>query len=210
MKGLLCASFASSRGGWTPCRKVWCGRCYTPHPLDRFYRFVPVDEVGFEWQPAEDQQRYLQARDGDNLLVPFQCDLCSFCNLTQRNPLRRVPADDLLLCCIRRVHLNAVWGRESATVEATLRGVKQLVRLWGGVGLDTALPPRGPYPVEDSFGMSVAIAMVLKSLEPGRYQEHQQFETIRKLLSSYSNLYMSSPQGAFSCVQWAGSEQSIT
>jgi hypothetical protein len=83
-------------------------------------------------------------------------------------------------------------------VEATLRGVKQLVRLWGGVGLDTALPPRGPYPVEDSFGMSVAIAMVLKSLEPGRYQEHQQFETIRKLRSSYSNLYMSSPQGAFS------------
>jgi len=166
--------------------------------MDRFFRFVPTEEAGYEWRPAEDQHRYLQARDGDNLLVPFQCDLCSFRNLTQRNPLRGVPADDLLLCCIRRVNLDAVWGRESATVEATLRGVKQLLRLWGGAGLDTVLPPRGPYPVEDSFGMSVAITMVLKSLEPGRYQEHQQFETIRKLRSTYSNLYMPSVQGAFS------------
>jgi hypothetical protein len=159
---------------------------------------VPTDESGFEWRPAEDQNRYIQARHGDHLLVPFQCDLCSFRNLTQCNPLRGVPADDLLLCCIRCVNLDAVWGRESATVEATLRGTKQLVRLWGGVGLDTALPSQGPYLVEDSFGMAVAIAMVLKSLEPGRYQEHQQFETIRKLRSTYSNLYMSSVPGAYS------------
>jgi hypothetical protein len=44
--------------------------------------------------------------------------------------------------------------------------------------------------------MRVAIGMLIKSLEPGRYsQTYQQFETIRKLRAAYSNLHMSSLEG---------------
>jgi hypothetical protein len=46
--------------------------------------------------------------------------------------------------------------------------------------------------------MGVAIAMVLKSLDPGRYDSHQQFEMIRKLRAGFSNLYMSSLAGSYS------------
>jgi len=41
--------------------------------------------------------------------------------------------------------------------------------------------------------MGVAIAMLLKSLEPGRYNlQYQQFETVRKLRAAYANTYMAS------------------
>ena len=65
---------------------------------------------------------------------------------------------------------------------------------------------RGPFPVEDSFGLRTAIAMLLKSLEPGGHAKtHQQFETIRKLRASYSNMYMSSKSGV-GCLRTFGGE----
>jgi hypothetical protein len=108
MSGLFCANFSSSRSFWSPCNQVWCGDCYTPHPLDKFYHYVPTDEAGFDWRPQEEQNRFRYARDGDHLLTPFQCDLCTFQNLQMRNPLPNSPKDDLLLCCIRRVMLDSL------------------------------------------------------------------------------------------------------
>jgi hypothetical protein len=110
------------------------------------------------------------------------------------------PQEDLLqftLCCIRRANLDAVWGRESLTVQATLRGALQLVAQWRLVHIPIKLPPRGPFPLTNSFAMSVAIAMLTKSLEPGCYSKmHQQFETICKLWAAYSNMFMSSLVGS--------------
>jgi hypothetical protein len=60
------------------------------------------------------------------------------------------------------------------------------------------LPALGPYPMYDVFGITAAVAMLAKSLEPGRYQPHTQFETIRKLRSAYSNLYLASSTGSTS------------
>jgi hypothetical protein len=69
--------------------------------------------------------------------------------------------------------------------------------MWNQVGLEPNFPALGPFPVGDSVGFRVAIGMLLKSLEPGRYhQGHQQFETIRKLCAGYSNIYMASVEGA--------------
>jgi hypothetical protein len=82
MNGLFCTNFVTSRSCWKPCAKVRCGACYTPHPSDRFFRFIPADEEGLDWRPQDDLLRHLQAHDGDHLLVPFQCDTCLFRNLT--------------------------------------------------------------------------------------------------------------------------------
>jgi hypothetical protein len=47
--------------------------------------------------------------------------------------------------------------------------------------------------------MGVAIAMLLKSKEPGKYQmSRQQFETIRKLRAGFSNIFMASKEGVLS------------
>jgi len=73
------------------------------------------------------------------------------------------------------------------------------VKLWRQVNLEPVFPALGPYPVGDSVGFRVAIGMLLKSLEHGRFhRDHQQFETIRKLRAGYSNMYMASIEGASS------------
>ncbi len=82
-------------------------------------------------------------------------------------------------------------------MQATLRAVTQLTTQLRHVGLEPALPALGPHPVEDCCGLRVAIAMLLKSLEPGRYHAtYQQFETIRKLRAGFSNVYMASVIGS--------------
>jgi hypothetical protein len=124
-----------------------------------------------------------------------------------RNPLPNSLKDDLLLCCIRRVTLDSLWGRESQTVSATLHACHQMVQQLDLVGLDPQFPSLGPYPIGDSFGVRVAVAMVLKSLQPGRYHgDYQQFETIRKLSAAHSNVYLASLEGA-GCLRATGGDR---
>jgi hypothetical protein len=112
------------------------------------------------------------------------------------------------MCCIRRANLDAVWGRESHTVRATLRNAQQLVSMWRLARIPVELPQRGPFPVSDVLGLRVAIGMLIKSLEPGRYSKsYQQFETIRKLRAAFSNMHMSSIEGV-SSLRTVGGETS--
>jgi hypothetical protein len=192
MKGLFCANFAFDRNGWKACKSVWCGTCYTPPENVKFYKHEIVDEGGFHWVRIKDMNRHCSARDGDNLVTPFQCDTCVFRNLQGRNPSSH---DQLLLECIRQANLDALWGRETATVSATLRSVTQTIKALQQVQVRPPYPPLGPFPTSDTMGYAVAIAMLLKSRERGRYAEYQQFESIRKLRAGYSNVYMASLKG---------------
>jgi len=67
-----------------------------------------MDEDGVEVGGPEDEIRYLHARNGDNLVTPFQCDLCHFRNLMQRDPVGDLPQDIRLLKLIRRANLDAL------------------------------------------------------------------------------------------------------
>ncbi len=92
-----------------------------------------------------------------------------------------------------------MWGREPHTVNTTLRSAKSMIQQWNKVDLSPQFPPLGPFPVGDSLGIGVAVAMLLKSLEPGRYNTtYQQFETVRKLQAGYSNIYMALCDGVSS------------
>jgi hypothetical protein len=77
------------------------------------------------------------------------------------------------------VNLDALWGRESATVNSTLRAAKHTIKTLQQVHVLPPFPPLGPFPVDDCFGYAVAITMILKSHEVGRYADYQQYETIR-------------------------------
>ncbi len=198
LKGLFCANFQTCRESWRPCDSVWCGKCYVPHHNDQFYTFVPHDESGFVWRKDADELRYKVGRDGDHLSTIFQCDTCVFINLLQRLPVLDSPKDDLILCCIRWANLDALWGKEPSTVGSTALSVQQTVALLGEVGISPEYPSLGPFPVRDQLGYGIAVAMLLKSLEPGRYADYQQFDTIRKLRAGYHNVYMSSVAGASS------------
>jgi hypothetical protein len=148
MNGLYCTNFAHSRLNWRPCKQVWCGDCYTPHHLDHFYQHTLTDDDGFDWRPPEELLQHRHARAGDHLLIPFQCDLCWFQNLQYRDPLTNDRQDDLLLFCIWQASLDALWGKESDIIQAMLQVINQM----------------GAFPVSDSFGFSVALAMLMKSL----------------------------------------------
>ncbi len=178
---------------------MWCGSCYTPHPLDHFHVFTPKDESGFEWRRnPEDALRYRMARDGDHLVTPFQCHLCHFRAITGRVPDDKNLQDSRLMCCLIRANLDAFWGRETGTVEGNRRHLDQLIKLWAEVGMaPTGLPSLGPYPRKDVFGMHVAVAMLLKSAKPGKYDKnYTQFETMRKLRAAFSNLYHASVESS--------------
>ena len=172
---------------------MWCGRCYCAAAEESFPLTKPQEEEGFDLTQSEDKLRHLCARDGDHLLLPFQCDLCHFRNLTNRDP-GQAAEDVKLIVSIRRANLDAFWAREPGTVAATRREGVKIGKLGNLMGLSMLFPAMGPFPLEDTMGMGIAVCMLQRSLEKGRYRDTLQFETVRKLRSAYSNIWHASRQ----------------
>ena len=142
-----------------------------------------------------DDNRFLSARDGDHLMVMFQCDLCHFRNIQQRDPNRRNASDAILLSCIRRATLDAMWSREPSTVGANLREWHRGQTLGREIlGIESVMPALGPFPLKDNVGMGIAATMLWRSLDRGVRAETIQFGTMRRLRSAYSNAFNSSPE----------------
>ena len=91
-----------------------------------------------------------------------------------------------------------MWAREPSTVTANKRDIDKLIKLADRIGVEPTLEPIGPFPCYDYQGIFVAVAMLQRSLEPGRYALYSQFQTIRKLRSAYANQYMASLRGSLS------------
>ena len=69
-------------------------------------------------------------------------------------------------------------------------------KLSSELGLEPVNFRLGPWPVGDAQGMQIAIEMLRASQQQGRNSaDYVQFESIRKLRSSYFNLYESGPDG---------------
>ncbi len=93
---------------------------------------------------------------------------------------------------------------------ANRRNLNQLIWLWSDhIGVDPQFPALGPFPLQDVFGVTAAVAMLAKSLEPGRYKNHTQFKTMRKLRSAYSNLFHASATSSVSMLT-VGSDSAKT
>jgi pyruvate-formate lyase-activating enzyme len=77
------------------------------------------------WQ---DKHTCVRARNGDNLMCPFQCDMCHSRNIKKRDPSRDDLLDKNLLRGIRRASLDAFFARRPGTVSKNvstmLRNVK--------------------------------------------------------------------------------------
>jgi hypothetical protein len=64
------------------------------------------------------------------------------------------------------------------------------------IGKTPAYHSRGPFPVSDQVGMSLVVDMLLKLLvAKGRILNHVQFSTLRKMRSTYTKNWESSPSG---------------
>jgi len=143
-----------------------------------------------------DVDRFKCARDGDNLMVPFQCDICHFRNIQKRNPNPlKYAKDALALSCIRRANLDSVWSREPSTVTRNANQARTMEELGEALGFDCVAPPMGPFPLDDTFGMKIACVTLMKSLAPGKWEATVQYATARRMRSVFSNLFHASYHG---------------
>ena len=118
---------------------------------------------------ASRQRHFNVGRDGDHLVLPFECDICICRKLKRTNPAVVSTRDTLLLACIRRINLDAMWSRSTLTILGNRDQVRFGLRLSDQVGLDGPYEYLGPLPFEDHCGYKVEIQMVLHSRLPGRY-----------------------------------------
>ena len=144
----------------------------------------------------DDPLRFREARSGDHLMVPFQCNHCHFFNMQGRSARPNCSVDSLLMKCIRRANLDSMWSRERSTVRNNLLNGKKLNRIQGLLGLGwVSRQGTGPFPPTDRWGMNVAVALLRRSLNPGKNAQQVQFGTIRQLRSFVSNKAHASSDG---------------
>jgi len=149
-----------------------------------------------EWanvhSPPDD---FLKARNGDHLLIPFECDVCIFHKLRNHFPIPSNPKDELLMHCIRRMNLDAFWSRSTSTVKANVNRAEKMIKLSTSVGLASPFIQSIELPPGDHCGYEIAIQILLASRNPGKYSsKYSQFDTVRHLRSTYSNFIRASPQ----------------
>ena len=130
------------------------------------------------------------------LCVPFQCDYCWFFTLKRRHVNAASPGDRLLLAYIRRVNLDMMWSREESTVRNTLTQIKKGRALSGELGLESVPLEVGPWPDNDWMGLQIAVELLRASQKQGRNDNsYVQFDSVRKIRSSYATVFQTSPTG---------------
>ena len=185
---MFCANFSIKRGAYGECNGAWCGGCYEDEGKDGFPVRPVLDEDGEPVVRGDEDMRFLKARPGDHYMTPFQCERCHFINVRGREPVSKRVEDETLLRYLRRVNLDAFWARETSTVSKNLAVLKQTFQQADKMGLKRVFPNLGPFPVKDTFGVSLAVLVLAKSLEKGKYEERVQWSTTRKTISALNNL----------------------
>jgi hypothetical protein len=141
-------------------------------------------------EKGDDEFRFQYGRRGDQFTTAFQCDRCHVRNMLWREPR---DADRFLMKCIRRAILDSLWSREPGTVSSTYSRARALESYEVDLQIGQVEPRLMPYALTNDFGMNkVALTMVVTSLEAGRNEESVQYDTIRQLHTTYSNMYRAS------------------
>ena len=176
---------------------MWCGKCYSSKNELEFFIANEVqlltpadgddDRLASGWiTRKDDKERYVDARDGDDLLVSFECDVCIFQKLWDREPNSELEVDKLAMVCIRRVNLDAFWSGAQSTSGGNAGKVREGLRQSEKLGLKGPYLAPGPLPPYNHCGYAMQI--VLSSTGAGRYSpSHKQWNTVRKLRTCFSN-----------------------
>jgi hypothetical protein len=134
-----------------------------------------------------EEKNFLEARPGDHLMCPFECDICQFWKLRHQAPDNRRPADARAMELIRRANLDAFWSRASSTVNQNLTMVKEGIKIGSELRL-SMYGPLGPWDPAFDHGMRTAFHVLTKSQQPGRHEELMKFSAARRARSAATNL----------------------
>jgi hypothetical protein len=61
--------------------------------LTAFHIASPENDKGMKWKKKREEKRFLNARKGDLLCAPFQCDFCWYMNIHHREANDWYPSD---------------------------------------------------------------------------------------------------------------------
>jgi hypothetical protein len=112
-------------------------------------------------------------------MTPFQCELCHFRNIYQRNPLTNLFVDQEALEFFWRASLDAFWSRATLTARGNLTEGKRGQRFAAQMGLPCLIPEMGPFPLQDTMGMMCAAGVLDRSMDRGRTEQYVQWDTFR-------------------------------
>ena len=122
-------------------------------------------------------------------------------NLSRHGDLR-------LLGYIRRVNLDGMWSSAVTTVSNNLNNLRKNIKAMEELGVPINLPSISPWPLLDASGFTQALAELKASQGKGSYHTtYQQYETIRKMRSSITNLHQSTVTAAESHLALIGVKQ---
>jgi hypothetical protein len=111
----------TARARYAPCKAAWCGPCYKPTSHLKFPVKTQVDDDGKEILDPGEETQFVEARAGDHLMTPFQCDTCHFRNFMGRSPVMTNLPGKEILGFIRQANLDSFWCRVKSTVAAHMR-----------------------------------------------------------------------------------------
>ena len=104
--------------------------------------------------------------------------------------------DEAFVMALRRANLDAMAGKARGTINDHRLRTMELVRNAERINKTPTLEPRGPFPLKDLVGMGLAVDITQKSLvAKGKNEAVVQAETLRKLRSTYTKNWQSSPRG---------------
>jgi len=115
-RGNLLPNFCWKRGPFAPCEGCWCPDCFRSEGHTEWFIRSDMDKDGKVLITKGSERRFLVGRQGEHLITPFQCHLCHFQNVQQRDPLDFLPTDQQALEFITRAVLDSFWSREPSTV----------------------------------------------------------------------------------------------
>ena len=171
ISGVICGNFGHEQIQGYRCSGVYHAKCYRQHDDNRF----PVlgDDnadnslMGVNDLEPDDPQRFKETRDGDHMMLPFQCDMCHFINIYHQLPIVGNSGDDLLIKVICQANLDSLWARERSTVCSNFAEAKRSVRIKSTFQMDhRILPQLGPFPLEDIWGVGEAVCLLWWTLDP--------------------------------------------
>ena len=117
------------------------------------------------WHSQEKKKRRLNyGVRGLHASITFQCERCWFLNLEGRLPLPGNGKDAAYAMMIRRTSLDACGGRAALTITGHVDSIMRTVKLCELIGKTPPIPPWGPFPMKDKFGMGVGVEMNLKGV----------------------------------------------
>lgn len=161
-------------------------------------------------EDPRDKDRFLTARSGDHLVHEFQCDLCHFRNIQNLDPNVKGAAEDyLLMMCIRRANLDALWSREPATIEHNRRDVMKTIAKGKMLGLQcgSLFHVKRGYRLYDDFNMALAATMMYRSLDAGKNDTYVQFNTVRSMRAASGNYWRAAAQKGEISVMMRGQQK---